>query len=184
MFGAGTRLLQKVQMMQGCLGIEENCPQTLILGIGDPQRGDDGVGHAVIRRLETQSPKGVELQRHWGEGTALMAAWKGWERVILVDAMVSSGTPGSLRWFEGEALPPPGLFPYSTHRFGVAEALRMAAVLGELPGSWALLGIEGESFQAGNGLSPAVAAAVERACVEILARISTVPRAAPRSASR
>ena len=163
---------------------EETGPETLIIGIGDPQRGDDGVGHAVIRRLQTRVPPGVELQCHWGEGTALMESWKGWERVILVDAMVSSGTPGTLRWFGGEALPPPGLFPYSTHRFGVAEALRLGSVLGELPGSWALLGIEGKDFRAGSGLSPALEEAVERACGGILARISTAPRAAPRSASR
>ena len=150
---------------------KETNPKTLIIGIGDPQRGDDGVGHAVIRRLETQSLPGMEFQRHWGEGTALMESWKGWERVILVDAMVSSGTPGTLRWFEGEVLPQPGLFPYSTHRFGVAEALRLAAVLGELPGSWALLGIEGKNYRAGSGLSPEVEETVERACAEILARI-------------
>lgn len=161
---------------------------TLVIGIGDPLRGDDGAGQAVIQRLRQRPPAGAELLCHWGEGTGLMALWRGRRRLVLVDAMVCAAPPGSLRCFDAAELPPAGLFPYSTHRFGVVEALRLAAVLGELPRELLVVGIAGERFEAGSGLSPAVAQGVDQAA-EIVqewlaAGLSTAPRAVPRSASR
>ena len=144
--------------------------ETLVVGIGDPMRGDDGLGPAVVERLRLL-PANVCLETHWGEGAGLMALWRGWERVILVDAMTSGIEAGTLRWFDAERLPAPGLFPHSTHRFGLAEALAMSQVLGELPAGIAVLGIEGRCFLPGAGLSPEAAAAVEPACEQILRRV-------------
>jgi hydrogenase maturation protease len=48
------------------------------------------------------------------------------------------------------------MFHYSTHRFGLAEAVETARALGLLPGSLRVFGIEGQDFGAGIGLSPAV----------------------------
>ena len=158
--------------------------ETLVIGIGDPMRGDDGAGAAVIDRLRRWHTAGFQLETHWGEGAGLMQLWRGWERVILVDAMNSGAEPGTLRWFSRDELPPPGLFPYSTHRFGLAEALQLSAVLGELPAELFVLGIEGSCFDAGASFSPQVAEAVISAADQILQRFSTAPRATPRSASR
>ena len=142
----------------------------LVVGVGDPLRGDDGAGPAVIECLRRRSLPGVRLETHWGEGASLMALWQGHRRVILVDAMVSGAPPGTLRWFGPENLPESGTFPWSTHRFGLAEALQLAAVLGALPEEVQVLGIEGKAFPTGGGLSPEVARAVARACVEITKR--------------
>ena len=144
--------------------------EILIVGVGDPLRGDDGVGPAVIECLRRRSLPGVRLETHSGEGASLMALWQGHRRVILVDAMVCGAPPGTLRWFGPENLPGSGTFPYSTHRFGLAEALQLAAVLGALPEEVWVLGIEGKAFQAGGGFSPEVARAVARAGVEITKR--------------
>lgn len=141
--------------------------EILVIGIGDPLRSDDGAGPAVIERLRCRRLSGVQLENHWGEGTALMALWRGHHRVVLVDAMVSDAAPGTLRWFSRKAPPPSGIFPYSTHRFGLAEAVRLSAVLGELPGELWVLGIEGSCFAPGNTLSPPVAEAVVKAADEI-----------------
>jgi hydrogenase maturation protease len=145
--------------------------QALVIGIGDPARGDDGVGHAVVGRLRARSPAGVRLETHWGEGAALMELWAGYRRVLLVDAMLSGAPAGTLRWFDGASLPGQVRFPRSTHQFGLAEAARMAAVLGTLPGELWVLGIEGGDFTAGAGLSPAVEGAVEAACRQVLDRL-------------
>lgn len=142
-----------------------------MVGVGDPLRGDDGAGPAVIEGLRARPLPGVGLATHWGEGASLMEAWKGCRQVILVDAMVTGAPPGTLRWFGPENLPESGTFPYSTHRFGLAEALQLAAVLGELPEELAVLGIEGRAFDAGAGLSPEVSGAVATACEEVLRRL-------------
>ena len=144
---------------------------TLVVGIGDPLRGDDGAGSAVIERLRRRPLPGVRLETHWGEGAALMALWQGYRRVILMDAMVSGAPPGTLRWFGLENLPASDTFPYSTHRFGLAEALQLAVVLGELPEEMQVLGIEGREFSPGARLSPEVEEAVEAACEQLLRRL-------------
>ncbi|HIC80523.1 MAG TPA: hydrogenase maturation protease, partial [Kiloniellaceae bacterium] len=100
----------------------------LIIGIGDRMRGDDGAGPVVIDSLR-KNPlvSGVELQEQWGEGTALMAAWEGRSMVIVVDAVAPAGSPGAIHRFDGHMTPPPrGLFHYSAHRFGLAEAVALA----------------------------------------------------------
>jgi len=143
---------------------------TLVIGIGDASRRDDGAGAAVVAGLrQLDLPGNVRLETHWGEGASLIASWEGVARVILVDAMTSGAPAGTLSWFDMENLPPPGSFPYSTHRFGVLEGLQLALALGELPPVIHLLGIEGEDFSAGAGLTLEVEKGVERAVQEIAA---------------
>ncbi len=142
----------------------------LLIGIGNAFRRDDGAGLAVAERVAALAPPGVEVVAHHGEGAELMELWRGREAVIVVDA-VSSGQPaGTIRRFdaEREALPAE-LFCFSSHAFGVAQAVEMARALGGLPGRLRVIGIEGEDFGHGQGLGPAVAAAVAAVAAEIVA---------------
>ncbi|NTV47465.1 MAG: hydrogenase maturation protease, partial [Chlorobiales bacterium] len=79
--------------------------------------------------------------------------------VVIVDAMKSKSPVGTVRRFEAlrEKLGT-GMFHYSSHLFGLAEAVEMARVLGQLPKELIIYGIEGASFAFGAPLSPAVAA--------------------------
>ena len=81
---------------------------------------------------------------------------------MLVDAVRSGAPPGTVHRLDARAAPAPtGFFHYSTHAFSVAEAIELARSLNELPPHLIVYGIEGESFAAGEGLSPAVEQAVE-----------------------
>ncbi|MGA8805322.1 MAG: hypothetical protein WB866_11580, partial [Solirubrobacterales bacterium] len=53
------------------------------------------------------------------------------------------------------------LFRSSTHALGVADAVELARELDRLPARLAVYGIEGENFEAGEGLTPAVEATVD-----------------------
>ncbi|MFA6207521.1 MAG: hydrogenase maturation protease, partial [Methylocystis sp.] len=55
---------------------------------------------------------------------------------------------------------PRAAFGASTHGFGLAEALELARALGVLPPRCIVYAIEGEIFDIGAPMSPAVAAAV------------------------
>jgi hydrogenase maturation protease len=55
---------------------------------------------------------------------------------------------------------PTELFAASTHHLGLADAVELARALGRLPERLVVVGIEGRSFDAGEGLSPDVEAAV------------------------
>jgi hydrogenase maturation protease len=135
-----------------------------VVCVGNPWRSDDAAGLAVARLLQGTLPADVELLVREGEPTALIEDWDGTATLWLVDAVSSGAEPGTLHRLEASAQElPPGLFRRSTHHVGLGEAVVLARALGRLPEQTVLYGIEGGSFEIGDRLTPAVAAAVERA---------------------
>ncbi|MCB9957925.1 MAG: hydrogenase maturation protease [Rhodospirillaceae bacterium] len=141
-----------------------------MIGVGNRFRSDDGVGPWVADRL---AERGVRATEASGEGASLIALWEGAEAAVVVDAMASGGAPGSIRHFDaGAADIAAGTFAYSSHQFGLAEAVALARELGRLPGRLLVYGIEGESFAPGETLSSAVRAAADEVVARILADIA------------
>lgn len=138
--------------------------RTLVLGVGNATCGDDGAGPALVAKLTRHAPRGVDLALSDGEILGLLAALEGRERVILVDAARSGRPPGSIFRFSD---PDPGAMTLragSTHALGVAQALALQGTLGRRPAAAVVVyAIEGLSFRPGDGLSPEVACAVDRA---------------------
>lgn len=130
-----------------------------IVGCGNADRGDDAAGLLVVRRLREM---GIQAREESGEGLALMASWEGAERVIVVDAVVTGSRPGSIHVWDARDVPlVRDAFPFSTHGFGVAEAVELARALDQLPPSLMIYGIEGREFSPGAAPSAAVLEAVE-----------------------
>ncbi len=140
----------------------------LVVGIGHPFRRDDGIGPAVAEAIGARALPGIDVLAHHGEGTDLMERWQGFARVVLVDATAAAGAPGTLRRWDGATPLPAGLFPKSSHLFGLAEAVEMARLLGRLPPALTVVGVEGEDFAAGQGFTARVAAALPDAVAMVL----------------
>jgi hydrogenase maturation protease len=139
-----------------------------LIGIGNHFRSDDAAGLEVARRLRLANPPGVTVLEQEGEPASLIEAWSSADEVLIVDGVSSSSAPGTLHRFDVTDEPLPAeLFRPSTHALGVAEAVELARELGRLPRRLAVYGIEGESFEAGEGLTPAVQAAVEQLVAEL-----------------
>ena len=139
----------------------------LLIAIGNSFRRDDGAGPMVAEKL-ADTP-GLDILILPGEGTELLEAWSGHNDVLVVDAMRSGEVPaGGIRRFDAlvETLPKDA-FPCLSHRFGLAEAVEMGRILGRLPASLTIFGIEAEDFAQGPGLTSAVAAGVDRLVAEI-----------------
>ncbi len=148
----------------------------LLLGIGNPDRGDDGAGPAVARRLQGLLPADVEVAVHGGEMAGVLAQLEGAACAFLVDACLSGAPPGSIRRLDAGAAPlAPGALGLSTHGFGLGEAIELARILGQLPPVCVVYAIEGACFEAGAPLSPAVAAAVAEAAKRLRAEIGGAP---------
>ena len=146
--------------------------RVLIIGVGNEYRGDDGVGLFVARRLKARRLPNTEIVEADGDGAALIEAWGGARTVILCDAVSSGEAPGSIHRFGARSTPIPiNFFHHSTHAFGVAEAVALARALGRLPPRLIVYGIEGETVEAGIGLSPAVEKAAVRLVELLLAEI-------------
>jgi hydrogenase maturation protease len=148
------------------------CARRIVIGLGNPDRGDDAVGRNVARMLRSVLPQDVVVAEHDGDGTDLLDRFDGVAAAFFVDACASNASAGAVRRFDVGAAPlPRRAFDVSTHGFGLAEAIELARALGRLPPHCIVYAIEGGSFEAGAPLSPAVAAAavevVRRLCAEI-----------------
>jgi hydrogenase maturation protease len=144
----------------------------LIIGIGNEYRSDDAVGLVVARALQARKLSGASILEATGEGIALMEVWKSSDAVILVDAVASGAPAGTIHQLDVQTSPiSPDFFALSTHAFGVAQAIELARVLGDLPPRLVVYGIEARRFVAGTGLSPEVERAAH-ATVERVARLA------------
>ena len=103
----------------------------LILGLGNPLRGDDGVGCQVAEALAQQTlPPGVEVMDGGTPGVGLLHLLEGRRRVILVDAADMGRAPGSVvRFRPHEVRLGESAEGFSLHHSGVAEALALAEAL-------------------------------------------------------
>jgi len=90
---------------------------------------------------------GVEVLPHSGEGASLIHLWEDQKKVVIVDCMKTGLPLGTVRRFDAvkEKLNS-GVFRYSSHLFGLAEATEIARQLGKLPPAMIIYGIEGISF--------------------------------------
>jgi hydrogenase maturation protease len=149
----------------------------VVIGVGNPDRGDDGVGRAVVQRLRERVPDDVTLLELGGEATSLLVAIEGSALAILVDAAVSRGPPGTIMRLDAHAGPvPEAPGGFSSHGLGVAQAIELARALAALPPRCLVFAITAQAFEPGAALSPAVAAAVDPAAELVLDELTAHQR--------
>jgi hydrogenase maturation protease len=140
-----------------------------VVGLGNPWASDDGAGLEVVHRLQTEwlaagrNPEAtVTFVTLPQAGLELMDFVDRGDVLILVDAVFSHAPPGTIQhevWRAG-LLAPRGTERASSHGFGIQEVLGLAAAMGRLPSQVIFWGVEVASTAPGEGLSPAVAAAL------------------------
>ena len=138
----------------------------LVLGVGNPMRGDDGVGPEVAARVARLDLPGLEVAAET-EPLALLDHLRqkpGHDVVVVVDATAPGRHPGRVRVLQVATQPlvRPGR-PLGSHGLGVVDAVELARSLGLLPPRLAVIGIEALSDQLGAGLSDPVCARVDEA---------------------
>jgi hydrogenase maturation protease len=150
-------------------------PKVLVAAIGNPDRGDDGVGPAVAQHLYARVPAAVSVIELSGDVLALIEGWEGFQSVIVVDAVASITAPGRIHRRDLVRNPlSADLAPPSTHAFGLAETVELARSLGRLPPLVVAYLVEGAQFEAGAPLSPTVGTTVEEVAERILTEITAI----------
>jgi len=148
----------------------------LVIGVGNLARADDGVGVLAARKLKAAGLRGTEIVEASGESAGLMELWRGAESVILVDAIQSGARPGTIRRLDARnERVPAGLFHCSTHALGVAEAVELSRLLGQLPPHLVIYGVEGRRFGVGRRPTPVVAASVAEVARRVQREIESMP---------
>jgi hydrogenase maturation protease len=172
--------------------------RAVLVGIGNSYRRDDGIGPAVAMAVSELRPAGVTVVVSDGEPAGLLEAWSGAHHAVLVDAVRGEpGVPGRLHrsvlvnalasgpsgrplasgpaGTQGDDLAAaswtaPG--SASTHRMGIADAVRLGAAVDQLPQHLVAFGVEISDIGFGPGLSPDVAAVVPAVVQAVLAELA------------
>ena len=136
---------------------------TLILALGNPDRGDDGVGQAVLHELAQRGglPDDVEVLDGGLAGLETCLFLQDRRRALIVDAADMGLAPGEWRALEvGDPRLANERRPGGLHDAGLQEALQLAAALDTLPECVTIFGVQPQSIEWGPGLSRPVAQAV------------------------
>jgi hydrogenase maturation protease len=141
---------------------------TLVIGLGNPDRGDDAAGLVVARKVRAAAPAETAVIELDGDQLALLDAWDGAGDVYVVDAVCSGGAAGTVYRFDASA-PLGGDFSHrGTHLFSLADVIELARALHRLPARLTGFGIEGAGYELGAPLSPEAEFAVRTVVEQIL----------------
>jgi hydrogenase maturation protease len=149
----------------------------LVLGLGNLLLRDDGLG---LRLLEALAAEGLPAEFLDGgtQGLALLSHLAGRRTLIILDAVALGAPPGTVHVLQGDSIS--AHHAVIAHGSNALELLAAARLIGDLPPSVTIFGIEPECISTGIGLSPAVEAAIP----EALSRARTALESAIRPAAK
>ena len=142
-------------------------PRALVLGIGNLLMGDEGAGIHAVQVLQREPlPAGVDVLDGGTGGFNLLASFREYPCVILIDATLDGRTPGTV-----ETLQPRFLDEYprslAAHDIGLRDLIETAALLGPLPQIHLVAISIAQVDSATMNLSPAVRSSIEPALASV-----------------
>ena len=146
----------------------------LILGLGNILLGDEGVGVRVIEQLLSHPlPDEIEVIDGGTAGYELINFFEGKEKVIIVDAVKTDDTPGSVYKMDLSVVQEDETVQLSLHQIGLKNVFKMASMM-DLNPEVTLVGIVPKDYQDYNiGLSEEVEKAIPLAIETVLKEIET-----------
>jgi hydrogenase maturation protease len=159
---------------EGAAGDSAARHETVVIGIGNPLMGDDGIGLAALERLLAwEFEPFVERVDGGTWGMNLLQFVEEARRLLVLDAIEAGLEPGSPVALEGDEIPRFLSTKLSPHQIELREVLALAELRGTLPEEVVAIGLQPGRVEMSERLSPEVEARlddmVER-CVERLRR--------------
>jgi hydrogenase maturation protease len=163
-------------------------PNILVLGIGNLLWADEGFGVRVVEALHRhyEMPGNVRVLDGGTQGVYLVQHVREADVLIVFDAIDYGLEPGTMKRVEGDEVPRfLGCRKVSLHQTGFQEVIAMADMMGDLPHTMVLIGVQPvELDDFGGSLRPEVRDQIEPAIQMGLAEldrlgVSVKPRAVP-----
>lgn len=147
--------------------------RTLVVGLGNPILGDDGVGWKVAEEVRKLIPPDlpVEVECVSLGGISLMEHLIGYDRAILIDSLAVEGPAGSILILPLDDLPNYSAYhTTSSHDTTLQTALDMGRSIGaKLPGQVMVVGITAKQvFEFTEELTPEIEAALPQAVTAVI----------------
>lgn len=144
-------------------------PATLIIGIGNPSRGDDALGPRLIERLEALQLHDVELLTDFQLQVEFALDLQDRQQVIFIDASLTAPPP--FEFTQAQAVEDPS---YSSHALSPGALLHACQQLYGLPPPAYVLAIRGEAFELGEDLSDSASLHLEDALAWLHRKLTRV----------
>ena len=136
----------------------------LLIGYGNPSRGDDGVGHYVAEKIQERAVGNISTLTVFQLGPELTETVKDYELIVFVDAQVSETAEG-LSVIPVEAAYRPSAF---THVMSPASLLALTKALYKKEPEAFIVAVPGYDFDFGMGLCDETTKWAEAAIERIL----------------
>jgi hydrogenase 3 maturation protease len=129
-----------------------------LMGLGNPDGGDDGFGVRLAERLAADGVPGVVVAGTAPEARIIRAVDEGCDHLIFLDAVDFGGAPGSAVFLDAKAIA--ARYPQiSTHKISLGLLAQAVEATGTTR-AW-LLGVQPASLRPAASLTPAVRATLD-----------------------
>ena len=145
----------------------------VIIALGQEMRRDDAAGLEIVRAWQRSYPQSASRQDVHVEiarlaGLDLLNLLEDADAAVLVDCVHTNASAGTLFTLQESDLEQFSTASGSAHGWGAAETLALGRVIGDdLPNRLAILAIAAGEVGIGEGLSPAVLAAIPAAAKKL-----------------
>lgn len=154
--------------------------KTVVIGMGSPFLSDDRLGLIIVQKLKThfegQKLKNVDFVELYAGGIRLIDALKGYDRAIIVDAMVTRQCePGTIKIFTPEQIKSTKN-TICVHDMDFRTAIELAKLVEiPIPKDIKIWGVEAKNIENfGEALTESVAQAVPRVVGEVINELGEV----------
>jgi hydrogenase maturation protease len=119
-------------------------PKITVLGVGNTLLKDEGVGVRVVEDLQANFsfPAHVKLVDGGTQGLWLMATIQESDHLIVIDAVLGDGVPGTIYRLQGDDLPKGLRAKTSAHDSDLVEAINACKLIDVGPQSVVVIGIQ------------------------------------------
>jgi hydrogenase maturation protease len=148
--------------------------RTLVIGVGNLYRRDDGAGIHVVNQLKKKVPTIDAIDVGLGS-VEILEFMMGYERVIIVDAIVTGAEPGSYFHVNISTLDDPPLI-FHSHGIDLITTLKLGNLLysDQMPKELMVIGIEVEdTLTMSEECTPRVREAVKNVVDEIIVMVAS-----------
>jgi len=153
--------------------------KTIILGIGNPILGDDGIGIHIVRKIKEMQDlhENITIDEAQTGGMNLLDLMRGYEKAILVDAVcLHDASHGAIKRFSIHDLPT--IHSCNPHDVSLIEALDLGKKMDDtsIPDDIVIIGINLQTLplEFSESLSPHISSIIPKAIEIVLAELNNV----------
>jgi hydrogenase maturation protease len=151
----------------------------VVLGLGNPLMADEGIGVAVVQRLAEAAARypSVDFLDAGTGGMSLLHLLEGRRKAVVIDCALMDDEPGAIKRFTCDQVRSRKVLAHqSLHEADLMHIIAMARQLGQAPEEIVIFGIQPQTVEPGEGLSPVLRDRIEQYVTRVLQELGEFRR--------